>query len=122
MKKHRITIVKLSFLFIWVLFIQYYLMDETRHAQLREKKYLEIEYSGIVQDKRIDYRNHASRMVKLESGEITIPPGAYFLYDSIMIGDKMKKDSGDLKGYIFSRDTVIILDYENYLYYPEEEE
>lgn len=102
------------FLFVFFLFVFSILSEwlSVSPDDLR-KDYFSLKYSGVVANKYIDKENHAYRIIDFkDKTRITIPSNSYELFEHIVIGDSLKKDSGSLLGFIIKKDTTLIIDYE----------
>lgn len=75
-----------------------------------------IEYSGVVVEKYVDFKNHAYNKIVLTSGdEVVIPTGETHLFELIQVGDSMQKYKESFYGVYISDSIRNVIDYETWL-------
>lgn len=111
MKIHNI--VNLLFLFIAGLLFLFFFMLRPRHKRI-ESMLAKRSFNGVVKEKYIDYKDHAERKFKDAHNNIYYLPVAQrsILFDKIMIGDSIVKRKGELTGYVYRNDSLVLeIDY-----------
>lgn len=94
--------------------IRYTVPDALWHIFCKNDSYSKESFNGVVKEKYIDYDDHTSRKFKDVHNNIYYLPVAQrsILFDSIMIGDSIVKRKGEVTGYVYRNDSLVLeIDY-----------
>lgn len=103
-----------AFVIVFLIFKDDFLLSIDPYQQNKEftKRNYEMEFFGKVEEKGIDKENHSAPFVRFRNSKEKIYGRQEDFIDAISIGDSVAKSRNSKLLFVFKRDTILRIDFE----------